>query len=1361
MKLAHHLPYVISGVISLILVVATLIVFIFRSAEKKASEKQAAQRPDQPSGSGEPVKKPDPPARFSALELRKSFSAALKLLKSSVSDKNFRYHMPWILMLGQSQSGKTTALCQSNLELPLGSPFGQGPEVKKACAWWMFEKGLVLDIAGDLVLRKDGATSDEKRWRQLLRLLQKHRSQRPIDGVVVTIPCTDLIGVENGNEPDLKNISQKFDAIQKKLWHAQKTLGIRFPVYVLVTRCDQIEGFSSFCHSIPERLRNNIFGWSSPYGVDVGYTDDWANQAFEHITCKLHQCQLELFTEKTDIPDKDSLFRFPASFHRLLEPVQLCLNRLFRQSIYHESFIFRGLYFCGNSTIGTDNDASSPKPFFLKDLFEKKIFQEHGLASPQRQAYLSRNRAVLVTQLVFLVMFLAGSLGLWSACSRLQADKQALLPVLQEIAEDVDKLRDKAEVQQDGLELYNILHHGSSTILFDQSALNLFKGMTRIHSLSFAFIPASWFSDIHDKINDSMVRAYDKIILKAMYIQLIHKAKAIFEPFEGREKAPSLAGGSILRIEDTPEFIRLQAFSRQLKELENYADLYNGLGETKNLNQLGQVVKYLFDIDLPEEFYKNAGYYHKALGETQYRVFDPTIFKLKAKFFTLKKLIQQFYDRLFQSNPVVDQLGALSAKLQKISTGSRSVAPDEKLILDLLDTIDQTEKLVAAPEVSWIFKDTFSLGESFDEIQSFIDQSNFLGPDLQKEICRAGEEKFMALQNTIKQIKTSLTGPLLQVENEKLTPMLSAGLLSLKSDLGNLLKQDFMTAEPMKKARGIIPAGTRPRWNSDYLNDAVKLFVPYEDFIVNGVQSASSDFQTIIGSVAKDQLESRVQDLIERSQSYVPFFETFDNRIRESELFSEIRNFKDAAKLLNYLLGYLDRLDLTDAYLSLSDTIIWQTASLLERVDSLLEADSLYNIKGKDLSWWSGTRMLSLQAFDVSDKEELINYLQLQRYRIKQLANEYAAPLISVLSNSRFLKDHQLKRIVFKWEKIISELEKYENKIPENSISTLEKFVLFEIDTIDEKNYFTKISAQQVSEQSGDIFLQKRNRIRRLLYEQCRRLATANIIDQYGKIQIFFNRQLAGKFPFTDVSDIDAASEADPEDIYDFYHRFDKEIQTVRKELENAPLFSISADETVQFLTRMDAVRQFFSSNIDKTEPFEGNIPVLDFDIDFRVNRTHEVEANRIIDWELAVGGQKFNNNDSGHIGRWRYGDPVGLSLRWAKNAEGYPVFGGDLPGVSIQDKTVVYKLSNKWSLIRFVRMHAAAASDFDKFADPEPHTLKFSIDTRSGRSLEADKKKTTAFIRLKLLSPDKKKSPLVLPVFPQRAPELQALPIK
>ena len=1180
-----------------------------------------------------------------------------------------------------------------------------------------------------------------------------------VPGVVLTIPCTDLISPNGEAGPNLNRVAEKADLLYKKLWYAQRILGIRFPVYILVTKCDEIEGFQSFCREIPGRLKNNIFGWSNPYAIDTGYSSEWVNEAFQGLNRELSHSQFEMFTEGIEVRESDGLFLFPNNFQTISEPLQVYLDHLFKQSVYHESFIFRGLFFCGDS--GVEQARAAPKkPFFLKDVFEKKIFPEFRLAPAATRTLLSKNRAVLVAQAIVALIVIVGGLGLWGAYKRFQSDKHALQPVLEQIAEDVDQRREDAAATQEGLQLYHLLRQPSTRGHFEQSARHLFKGMTNIRGLKYVFIPSSWFSDIHEKIKDSMTLAYDEIILKAMYIQLLQKAKAIFET-AGSSISAGTGGSKMLFAEKTPEFIELRKFVEDLRELEKYAELYNGLRTSKNLADLGSVVKYLFGIDLPAGFYKNAQYYHEALGGIKYRVFDPRIFKIKAKFFTLRKLTQRLYGRLFQSNVVDAYLHALLLQLENFGQESRSSARHGRLIRDLLDTITQTEKTFAEPTLAWISNEAFNLGESFDNILSSVEQSLFLGPDMRLEVQTTGEGAFRKLKDELKQKKTALTGPLLKREGGEAVLMLSQGVLKLKTDLEKLLSQEFMVLEPIKGQKFEIPVGTRLIWDTSLLEEAVRLIQPYEGFIKSGLRNLPVELQNIIKNMAQNSLETKMLDMIARAQNFEPLSDRLSAYSREIALRSEIRNFKEAVKLLNQLLLAFDQLDLVDSYLDLSDLANWQTSTLLEAIDELFMEEDLYSMKRGDFSWWNGEEPVSLAAFGVNGEEELKHYLGLQQARIKHLAYEYAEPVVTFFMNTQFSRTRDNKGILFRWEKILSELDKYENKKPENSITVLEKFILFDINEINKENYFKKITRKDLSEQSGGYFLQKRNRLRQMLFEQCQSLAAKEVFQEYTKVKGFFNRRLAGRFPFSKIEGGRIIFEADPEDIRDFYRVFDEYVKEGKQVLPIQRYFGVSGIKALEFLDQIKAIRGFFAPFLDGIgEDKEKNeLPIFDFYVEFRVNKRHETGGNQIIEWKLSVGEQEFQYMGDRKLGRWNFGDPIRFSFRWAKNSVDFPIYVMGHAGVKVEDRAVEYRYDNQWSLIHFLLSHASSPADFDRIVDPKPHTLRFVIETnREGmENPDEGKFETRVFIRLTPLAPDgKKKETLVMPTFfPDMAPEL------
>jgi type VI secretion system protein ImpL len=202
----------------------------------------------------------------------------------------------------------------------------------------------------------------------------------------------------------------------------------------------------------------------------------------------------------------------------------------------------------------------------------------------------------------------------------------------------------------------------------------------------------------------------------------------------------------------------------------------------------------------------------------------------------------------------------------------------------------------------------------------------------------------------------------------------------------------------------------------------------------------------------------------------------------------------------------------------------------------------------------------------------------------------------------------------------------------------------------------------------------------------------------------------------------------------------------------------------------MQEARSFFAHLLEavdeekeeKKETVE--VPAFDFLVQFRVNQGHEIGGNQIIEWNLHVGDQEFQYRGDKHRGRWRFGDPIKLSLRWAKDSPVQPIPGMAFPDMKVKDRIVEYEYDNLWSLIYFLRRHSSSPADFDQLADSKPHTLKFEIETK--RSIVDDQteeiSQARVFIRVTPMVPDeKKKEILIMPsVLPEAAPKLSMKPM-
>jgi hypothetical protein len=263
-----------------------------------------------------------------------------------------------------------------------------------------------------------------------------------------------------------------------------------------------------------------------------------------------------------------------------------------------------------------------------------------------------------------------------------------------------------------------------------------------------------------------------------------------------------------------------------------------------------------------------------------------------------------------------------------------------------------------------------------------------------------------------------------------------------------------------------------------------------------------------------------------------------------------------------------------------------------------------------------------------------------------------------------------------------------------------------------------------------------------------------NVLTSYRKIQEAFNQLLAGKFPFSDLAQAQPSAESDLKSINTFFRVLAENKVAARNTSRRASNYSVLPQEALDFLDQIENVRVFFDAFLRKKQS-----PALDFQIHLRTNRESEIGANAIIDSNLQVGNKTFRLFDTDYSGRWLFGQPVRLSLRWAKDAPRTPVATLIPLPINVDGQTATLTYRNKWSLLLLLLNHR------NQGIDVGPYTLKFTIPTRPNPKLpdnvqmmQPERLKTTSvevFMRLTLLAPGKHE-PLILPnVFPIRAPEI------
>ncbi len=1314
------------------------------------------------------------PKDHSVRDLKRFFRHEMRRFRSAVGGSKHLYDYPWFLVLGESGAGKTTLLKNSR-QYPWSAPLAEKYPGEALCAWWCSDEAIMLDIGGELVLRADG-TSNAKGWDALMGLLQRYRYQRPIDGLVLAIPATDLVGPLKLSCDEL---ARKGTLIQAKLHAIERRLGMRVPVYPVVTKCDLVVGFASFCAGLPADRRDEMFGWSNPYTLEAGYSPRWIEEAFNSISSVLYPAQFEMFSELPIGADGDQLFQFPIEFQALSEGLASYLDHLFKPSgDDRNALMVRGIYWVGDARPPEPEIASVPAAAsdmagpdgapmagpvpakeaaeetaamlperdlcFVRGLIERKVVAEHTVAVPVADRGFSRNWGKRLVQWGIAVILLLGVLAALLEYPRLKRSEAEIHTVLDTISANMAQARDGRGIDRSD---------------YARFAQNLLDGVYRIDSsrMISVLFPSSWVSPLHGEMRNAMVVAYDSIILKGMRAQLEEKTKnlrrfrTISEPAAGEADL-------VYAIENTPEFRSLRIFTNELIAIEQHATMFNDLRRSGRLKDVIELIRYLFGRELPPDFLEKSQYYRRMLGYGHSEQFDPEPFRGEI-LATVDILIERLRQRVFMRNVVLSNIRLINADMAYlVATGGNDFESVRRTGV-LRGRILTLKNALLDPATSWISKPNFEPDSALRMLMSDIDGSSYLHPGLTQE--RLGEKFLSSCEQTFQGLKqdirnetsTVIGGGVVETEIASGAFVLSPTIDTLQEAIGSLLAQKFMRARQRGSITQKRGRGTRLMWNGENLASAAKLQDAFVLFADDGLFKFPDRLQTPAWNMGRIGLEGTMIELVEMSQRVEPSNGDLEDIQRE------IGNIQNAAPSLLAILRLFDQHQLR-GYGELQRALRAQGEGILDDLTRLRNNSGLYSIPEEKLLAWGKNPVepAGVALLDAPDDAALQDRLGAWREQVRKLATVGGEPVLDFLDKiGGSYSDRGTE-----WRKIVGEIHRYDDKVMRNSLSSLEELYL-DLNNITEENYREKL----VKKGTGDYFLERRESLRSRLYAIFSSIILHRVRSRYDELRQAFNNDLRATLPFADFRDRSVRHSATLDEVRGYFQLLDQFVsrdQEIWRQWGDRD-YDPDYRPAYRFLDSMIKVRTFFSQ-ILKNDPDRPT--AFTIDVEFRANVPKEVDARNIIDWRLRVGDDVLSIQEAIRQGKplrtlWRVGDRIQLTLRWAKNSPIVPnavLLGNGV--VQADSQTVVYSFNDKdWALFHLLSVHRAPQEHLAKNVQPQvleflvqPMVKVWSKDDVPVNSTSVDEP-TRAFIRIGVLAENRKES-MQVPVFPTaQAPPL------
>ena len=362
-----------------------------------------------------------------AQQLRERFEEAVAALKQKRRSGHSLYDLPWYVIIGAPGSGKTTALVNSGLKFPIEQRSGKaalrGVGGTRNCDWWFTDQAVLLDTAGRYTTQDSDASADSAAWSEFLSLLRKYRGRRPINGVILAISAQDLM-MQSATAREAH-----VAAARRRLDELNRELRMQLPVYVMLTKCDLVAGFTEYFDDQTQQGRAQVWGVTFPYDETVkGVAAQHFSEEFDGLIARLNERLMTRLAEERDVRRRARVFGFPQQMAALREPLSQFFSDLFSSTRFDKQILLRGVYFTSGTQEGTPIDrllgslgrqfAVAPesvitpggrgKAYFIEHLLMNVIFAESGLAGVNRRVEVQKGVLQLAAYVAMILIAVAG-----------------------------------------------------------------------------------------------------------------------------------------------------------------------------------------------------------------------------------------------------------------------------------------------------------------------------------------------------------------------------------------------------------------------------------------------------------------------------------------------------------------------------------------------------------------------------------------------------------------------------------------------------------------------------------------------------------------------------------------------------------------------------------------------------------------------------------------------------------------------------------------------------------------------------------------------------------------------------------------
>src|SRR3990167_2060916 len=263
----------------------------------------------------------DPEVQSQLNHMIQRFRGALKFIRKTTINQHGKQmqltELPWLLMVGPANSGKTALLANAQAPYILQKNFTSAApqyfEPSEHVDWWTTRYAGMIDVPSKYLFDNDDYDANrEHYWNFFLSLIKKQNIKKDISGMAVTLPLPEIMRQNNS-----ESFHNMIDTLRQRINEVQATLEKPLPCYLVITKCDLLAGFSEFFDDTSDDELEQHWGIMLSQPNDSESVEQLFDAGFNGLIRKLNQQLLGRLHQERNPIARPYIKNFPLQVERL------------------------------------------------------------------------------------------------------------------------------------------------------------------------------------------------------------------------------------------------------------------------------------------------------------------------------------------------------------------------------------------------------------------------------------------------------------------------------------------------------------------------------------------------------------------------------------------------------------------------------------------------------------------------------------------------------------------------------------------------------------------------------------------------------------------------------------------------------------------------------------------------------------------------------------------------------------------------------------------------------------------------------------------------------------------------------------